>query len=220
MGAAAELEGGQKLQGEGVGHGSVHLLPEDHAGQRHEQHDGQHQPQRGAGVLHLGPEPQESSHGSLTVRLGCPLGSAGSDLWAGVRSLQPRPLLTPLGAGPLPTCWRPRGRHARELLPPPRLCPRVLGLEPGRRGEKGRRAALLGHPRRGQWSAETRHAHALTHALRDWKPGASGARSRASGGHCACAGQPVRPCERLDLGPQDLGPDPVLVRLCVAWSGK
>lgn len=63
MGAAAELEGGQKLQDEGVGHGPVHLLPEDPAGQRHGQHDRQHQPQRGAGVLHLGPEPPQRSHG-------------------------------------------------------------------------------------------------------------------------------------------------------------
>lgn len=63
MGAAAELEGGQKLQDEGVDHGPVHLLPEDHAGQRHKQHDRQHKRQRGAGVLHLGPGPQQRSHG-------------------------------------------------------------------------------------------------------------------------------------------------------------
>lgn len=89
------------------------------------------------------------------------------------KSAAPPPPHAP-GGGPTPRELEAPGA-SRWRTPPssPALRSAVLGREPGRRGEKGRWEALVGHQPRGQWSAEARHA--LGHSLRGWKRGASGA---------------------------------------------
>ncbi|CAK7315410.1 hypothetical protein VULLAG_LOCUS19023 [Vulpes lagopus] len=156
MSAAAELESGQKLQDEGVGHHEpVQPLPGDHAGQPHQQHERQHQPQRGAGVLHLGPEAPQRGHGSPLARLGCLLGSRSSSFGAGVpspKSAAPPPSSRP-GGGPTRGQPAAPGRQAGGLLPAPRPGARVLGPEPRRRRGEGRKGSSARGRLEGQRSA-------------------------------------------------------------------
>lgn len=110
------------------------------------------------------------------------------------KSAAPPPPHAPRG-GPTPRELEAPGASRWGTPPSSRLCARLLGREPGRRGEKRRWEPLVGHQPRGQWSAETRHAHAHGHSLRDWKRGASAARARQGAARQeAIAHAPGSPC--------------------------